>query len=273
LNTLTPEPDAIAELTTRQRRVWSSGDFSVIGSFLHPVAERLVDAADLHAGWRVLDVATGSGNAAIAAARLGVEAVGIDFVPELLDRGRERAAAERLPVSLTEADAHSLPFADGEFDAVTSVFGVMFAADPVRAADELVRVVRPGGTIALASWRPTGFVGEMFRVMSTHVPSLVRVPSPFVWGTEPGLRALLYPSLDYLQVRERTFTFRYRSPEHFVDTFGGSYGPTVKALDAAGASRDQLVADLTDLVRSRNRLGGGAVSIPGTYLEAIGTRR
>jgi SAM-dependent methyltransferase len=273
LNTLTPEPDAIAELTTRQRQVWSSGDFSVIGSFLHPVSERLVDAADLHAGWRVLDVATGSGNAAIAAARLGVEAVGIDFVPELLDRGRERAAAERLPVSLTEADAHSLPFADGEFDAVTSVFGVMFAADPIRAADELVRVVRPGGTIALASWRPTGFVGEMFRVMSTHVPSLVRVPSPFVWGTEPGLRALLSPSLDYLQVRERTFTFRYRSPEHFVDVFGGSYGPTVKALDAAGSSRAQLIADLIDLVRTRNRLGNGAVSIPGTYLEAIATRR
>jgi SAM-dependent methyltransferase len=273
LNTLTPEPDAIAELTTRQRQVWSSGDFSVIGSFLHPVSERLVDAADLHAGWRVLDVATGSGNAAIAAARLGVEAVGIDFVPELLDRGRERAAAERLPVSLTEADAHSLPFADGEFDAVTSVFGVMFAADPIRAADELVRVVRPGGTIALASWRPTGFVGEMFRVMSTHVPSLVRVPSPFVWGTEPGLRALLSPSLDYLQVRERTFTFRYRSPEHFVDVFGGSYGPTVKALDAAGSSRAQLVADLIDLVRTRNRLGNGAVSIPGTYMEAIATRR
>ena len=273
MNTLTTEPAALSELTTRQRQVWSSGDYSVIGSYLHFVSERLVDAADLHAGWRVLDVATGSGNAAIAAARLGAEAVGIDYVPDLLARGRERAAAERLPVSLTEADALSLPFEDGEFDAVTSVFGVMFAADPVRAADELVRVVRPGGTIALANWNPTGFVGEMFRVMSTHVPSLVRVPSPFVWGTEPGLRALLGPSLDYLQVRERTFTFRYRSPEHFVDVFGGSYGPTVKALDAAGSSRDQLVADLMDLVRTRNRLGNGAVSIPGTYLEAIGTRR
>jgi SAM-dependent methyltransferase len=273
MTTITAEPDELAELTTRQRQVWSSGDYSVIGSSLHSVSEQLVDAADLHAGWRVLDVATGSGNAAIAAARLGADAVGIDYVPELLDRGRERAAAERLPVRLAEADAQALPFADGEFDAVTSVFGVMFAADPVRAASELVRVVRPGGTIALASWKPTGFVGEMFRVMSTHVPSLVRVPSPFVWGTEPGLRALLAPSLDYLQVRERTFTFRYRSPEHFVDVFGGSYGPTVKALAAAGPSRDALLADLADLVRSRNRLGPGAVSIPGTYLEAIGTRR
>ena len=148
MNTLIPEPPTRSELTTRQRQVWSSGDYSVIGSSLHSVSEQLVDAADLHAGWRVLDVATGSGNAAIAAARLGAEAVGIDYVPELLDRGRERAAAERLPVSLAEADAQSLPFADGEFDAVTSVFGVMFAADQVRAADELVRVVRPGGTIA-----------------------------------------------------------------------------------------------------------------------------
>jgi SAM-dependent methyltransferase len=271
--TLDTIPPDTAELTKRQRQVWSSGDYSVIASSVHPVSERLVDAADLHAGWRVLDVATGSGNAAIAAARLGAEAVGIDYVPALLERARERAAAERLSVALAEADAQSLPYGEGEFDAVTSVFGVMFAADPVRAAAELARVVRPGGTIALASWTPTGFVGDMFRVMSTHVPSLVRVPSPFVWGTEPGLRALLARNLHDLHIRQRTFTFRYRSPEHFVDVFGGSYGPTVRALEAAGSSRDALVADLLDLVRTRNRLGDGPVSIPGTYLEAIATRR
>jgi hypothetical protein len=153
------------------------------------------------------------------------------------------------------------------------VFGVMFAADPVRAARELVRVVRPRGTVALASWTPTGFVGEMFGVMTAHVPSLVRVPSPFVWGTEPGLRSLLASDLAYLQLRPRTFTFRARSPEHFVETFARSYGPTVRALEAAGPNRFLLEADLVDLVRQRNLLGDGTVSIPATYLEAIATRR
>jgi SAM-dependent methyltransferase len=260
-------------VTARQRQVWSNGDYSVIANLVHPVSERLVDDADLHAGWRVLDVATGSGNAAIAAARLGSEAVGIDYIPALLDRARERIAAERLDVRLLEADAHSLPFGDGEFDAATSVFGVMFAADPARAARELVRVVRPRGTIALASWTPTGFVGEMFRVMTAHVPSLVRVPSPFLWGTEPGLRSLLGRDMAYLQLRHLTFTFRARSPEHFVEIFGRSYGPTVRALEAAGPNRFLLEADLLDLVRQRNRLGDGTVSIPATYLEAVGTRR
>jgi len=272
MSTIEAPPD-LAEVTARQRLVWSTGDYSVIANLVHPVSERLVDDADLHAGWRVLDVATGSGNAAIAAARLGSEAVGIDYVPALLDRARERVAAERLDVRLIEADAHALPFRDGEFDAATSVFGVMFAADPVRAARELARVVRPRGTIALASWTPTGFVGEMFGVMTAHVPSLVRIPSPFVWGTEPGLRALLAPDLAYLQLRRRTFTFRARSPERFVETFARSYGPTVRALEAAGPDRFLMEADLVDLVRRRNRLGDGTVSIPATYLEAIATRR
>jgi SAM-dependent methyltransferase len=272
MSTIEAPPD-LAEVTARQRQVWSTGDYSVIASLVHPVSEALVDAADVHAGWRVLDVATGSGNAAIAAARLGSDVTGIDYVPALLERAHQRAAAEQLDVRFAEADAQSLPFGDGEFDAATSVFGVMFAADQARAARELVRVVRPRGTIALASWTPTGFVGEMFRVMTSYVPSLLRVPSPFVWGSEPGLRSLLAADLRYLQLRERTFTFRARSPEHFVDMFGASYGPTVRALDAAGPNRFLLEADLLDLVRQRNRLGDGSVAIPATYLEAIATRR
>jgi SAM-dependent methyltransferase len=272
MSTIETPPD-LAEVTARQRQVWSTGDYSVIANLVHPVSERLVDDADLHAGWRVLDVATGSGNAAIAAARLGADAVGIDYVPALLDRARERVAAERLDVRLAEADALSLPFGDGEFDAATSVFGVMFAADPGIAARELVRVVRPRGTIALASWTPTGFVGEMFGVMTAHVPSLVRVPSPFVWGTEPGLRSLLAPDLAHLQLRRRTFNFRARSPEELVETFARSYGPTMRALEVAGPNGFLLEADLIELVRERNRLAGTAVSIPATYLEAIATRR
>ena len=272
MSTIEAPPD-LAEVTARQRQVWSTGDYSVIASLVHPVSERLVDDADLHAGWRVVDVATGSGNAAIAAARLGCDVVGIDYVPELLDRARERRRRRAAGHRPRGGRCALAAFGDGEFDAATSVFGVMFAADPARAARELVRVVRPRGTIALASWTPTGFVGEMFRVMTSHVPSLIRVPSPFVWGTEPGLRSLFAPDMAYLQLRQRTFTFRARSPEHFVETFGQSYGPTVRALEAAGQNRFLLEADLLDLVRERNRLSDGSVAIPATYLEAIATRR
>ena len=164
------------------------------------VAEQLCDAADLHAGWRVLDVATGSGNAAIAAARLGCKAVGIDYVPALLERGRRRADAEGLAVELLEGDAEALPFPDASFDAVTSVFGSMFAPDHARTAAELLRVCRPGGTIALASWTPDGFIGELFRTVAAHVPPPAGVQSPLLWGTEAHLRELFGDGIASLEV-------------------------------------------------------------------------
>lgn len=229
-----------------------------------PVDTMLAALAEVRPG-RVLDA--GSGDGGLAALVVGAQVVCLDQSAAAAESARRRG------LEAVHGDIADLPFGDGEFDAATSVFGVMFAADPTRAARELVRVVRPHGTIALASWTPTGFVGEMFRVMTAHVPSLVRVPAPFVWGTEPGLRSLLAPDLAYLQLRQRTFTFRARSPEHFVEMFGQSYGPTVRALDAAGPNRFLLEADLLDLVRQRNRVGDGSVSIPATYLEAIATRR
>ena len=167
--TLEPQPD-LAAIKQRQQQAWASGDFHVVAARIVLTAEQLCDTADLHAGWRVLDVATGSGNAAIAAARLGCEAVGVDYVPALLDRGRRRAAAEWLDVEFLEGDAEALPFPDASFDAVTSVFGCMFAPDHAQAASELLRVCRPGGTIALASWTPDGFIGQLFRTIGTHVP-------------------------------------------------------------------------------------------------------
>src|SRR5690349_12737160 len=160
---VSPDLEAVKK---RQQIAWSSGDFAVVASRIVLVAEQLCDTADLHAGWRVLDVATGSGNAAIAAARHGATAVGVDYVPALLERGRRRAAAEGLPVELLEGDAEALPFRDASFDAVISVFGSMFAPNHAKAAAELVRVCRPGGTIALASWTPDGFIGELFKVIA-----------------------------------------------------------------------------------------------------------
>ena len=163
----------VAAIKQRQQQTWATGDYSAVAARIVLTAEHLVDTADLHADWNVLDVATGSGNAAIAAARHGSQVVGVDYVPSLLERGRARAAAEGLDIELVEGDAEALPFPDASFDAVISVFGTMFAPDQKRTAEELLRVSRPGGTIALASWTPDGFIGEMFR---TVAPTCHRPP-------------------------------------------------------------------------------------------------
>jgi SAM-dependent methyltransferase len=268
-----PKPD-LAAVKQRQQQAWSSGDFAVVAARMMIVAEQLVDNADLHAGSRVLDVATGSGNAAIAAARLGCTVVGIDYVPSLLKRGRERAAAEGLSVELLEGDAESLQFPDDSFDAVTSVFGAMFAPNHEQTAAELLRVTRPAGTIALVSWTPQGFIGELFRTLSGHVPPPAGVPSPMLWGTEEHLRELLGDGITSLDVTERTFTWRFPSPEHFVTFFRLWYGPTVKAFAALeGDARDALEQDLIALARRHDRLGNGATAIPATYTEAVAIAR
>jgi ubiquinone/menaquinone biosynthesis C-methylase UbiE len=177
MNPITETVDLTA-IKRGQQAMWASGDFGVIASLIHVVAERLADSADLVAGSRVLDVAGGTGNAAIAAARCGCRVTCTDYVPALLERGRERARAERLDIEFMEADAEALPFADGEYDAVLSVFGAMFAPDQPRAAAELVRACRPGGVIALAGWTPEGQLGEWFRATAAHVPPPAGVASP-----------------------------------------------------------------------------------------------
>jgi ubiquinone/menaquinone biosynthesis C-methylase UbiE len=262
----------LAVVKERQQQTWASGDFAVVASLIVLVAEQLCDTADLRAGWRVLDVATGTGNAAIAAARLGCDAVGVDYVPSLLERGRLRAEAEGLAVELLEGDAEALPFPDGSFDAVTSVFGSMFAPDHERAAAELLRVCRPGGTIALASWTPDGFIGELFRTVAAHVPPPAGVASPLLWGTESHLRELMGEHLSSLEVAERTFTFRFASPDDFVTCFRTWYGPTVKAF-AAAPDPAALEADLVALAERFDRLGNGATAIPASYLEVVARTR
>jgi ubiquinone/menaquinone biosynthesis C-methylase UbiE len=268
-------PDATA-VKARQQKTWASGDFAVIASHIHSAAEHLAQAADLRAGWRVLDVATGSGNAALAAARCGCDVVGVDYVPALLERGRARAAAEGLSVDFREGDAEALPFRDGEFDAVLSIYGAMFAPRPERAAAEILRVVRPGGTIALASWTPTGFVGELLRTVGKHVPPSAGIPPPTQWGAEARLRELFGAGTSSIRSAARDFTFRYRSADEFVDVFRRFYGPTHKAFEALGdAKAPALRADFLALVKRHDRLhagDGGPVAVPAEYLETVAVR-
>jgi SAM-dependent methyltransferase len=268
----TVAPLDLAAVKARQQATWASGDFAEIATLIVPVAERLSDAADLRAESTVLDVACGSGNAALAAARLGCVVIGIDYVPALLVRGRERAAAERLRVDFRDGDAEEIPFADGSFDAAVSVFGSMFAPDHRRAAAELARVTRPGGSIALASWTPDGFVGAMFGTVAGYVPPPPGLASPMLWGTEEHLAEIFGPDVAWVH-RRRTFTFRFASADAFVESFAAYYGPTLKALEAAGSARDALWSDLHGLAVSWNRLEQpGPIALPATYLESVGLR-
>ena len=265
---------ALDELKGRQRQIWSSGDYNRIAAITVPVSESLVRRADPRPGDRVLDVATGTGHAALAAARRGAQVTGIDYVPGLLDVARRRAAAEDLPVDFTEADAENLPFADGTFDHVLSAIGVMFSADHDRAAAELVRVTRPGGRIALASWTPTGFVGRLLTTVGAHVPPPAVAQSPTRWGTADTVRDLLGPQVRGVTSARASVPQVFGSAEAFADLFLTYYGPTHAAaarLDESGrrALRDDMVALAADSDRGA---GTGFVS-DWEYLVITATRR
>jgi len=267
---IAPDLEAVKQ---RQQTMWASGDFHAVAALIQPVAEDLCEAVDLRADWRVLDVATGSGNAALAAARRGCDVVGIDYVPALLARGRRRAEAEGLDIDLVEGDAESIPFPDASFDAVVSVYGAMFAPNHEKTFAELARVCRPGGRIGLATWTPDGFIGEMLKVVSAHVPPAPGVASPLLWGTKAYVGSMFGDTIDGLGARERTFTFRFRSAEGFVEYFRDFYGPTLKAFEAVGDSgADALFVDLVALVRRHAGTSEGPVAIPATWLETVATR-
>ncbi|MGB6583171.1 MAG: class I SAM-dependent methyltransferase [Streptosporangiaceae bacterium] len=273
--TVTTARADLSVIKARQQKTWASGDFAVVASRIVLASELLADAAGLRAGWKVLDVACGNGNATLAAARSGTRALGIDYVPELLEGGRGRAMAEGLDVEFRLGDAEDLPVPDASFDAVLSVFGAMFAPDHQRAAGEIIRVTRPGGTVGLASWTPDGFIGEMFGVITRHVPGPPGVASPMLWGTEQYLSGLFGPAIADVRSVERTCTWRFASAEEFVTFFRRWYGPTLKAFEAADDDgRGALAADLADLARRRDRNDdGGSIAIPASYLETVLTLR
>jgi SAM-dependent methyltransferase len=266
----TPPVTDLAALKLKQQATWSAGDYAVIGTTLQIVGETLCESLDLRAGERVLDVAAGNGNATLAAARRWCDVVSTDYVGALLERGKARASAEGLAVRFEEADAENLPYAHGSFDVVLSTFGVMFTPSQEKAAGEMLRVCRTGGKIGLANWTPTGFIGELFKIMGRYIPPPAGVRPPPLWGTEERLRELFGERIARLEAQRKHFVFRYRSPQHWLDTFRTYYGPTNKAFAAVGADKEEsLAADLIGLVQRFNTAGDGAMVVPSEYLEAV----
>lgn len=268
-------PPDFEAVKAKQKAAWSSGDYGLIANRVSIVSEVLCDRADIVAGSRVLDVAGGAGNTAMAAARCGAEVTSLDYVAELVTRGREIADAARFDnIDWVVGDAENLPFEDASFDAVISALGVMFAPNHEGAASELVRVCRPGGMIAIASWTPDGFIGQMFRTVGKHVPPPAGVKPPPLWGSEDHVRALLGDGVDDMRVEKHTMSQRFRSAQEFVDLFRDFYGPTLKAFEALDdAGKESLEADLLELAREFDRRkDGGAVAIEAEYLVAIATR-
>lgn len=267
-----PTPD-LAALKARQQGAWSSGDYAVVGTTLQIVGETLCEAMDLRAGSQVLDVAAGNGNATLAAARRWCEVTSTDYVPALLERGRDRAMADGLQVMFTPADAEALPFADASFDAVMSTFGVMFTPDQDKAAAELLRVCRKGGKIGLANWTPESFIGQLFKTIGQHIPPMPGVKSPALWGTADRL-GQLFGDGGTIQAEQRQFIFRYRSPAHWLDVFRTWYGPLHKAFAALPeAGQAALERDILALIGRFNRATDGTVVLPSDYLEVVVTRR
>jgi ubiquinone/menaquinone biosynthesis C-methylase UbiE len=273
LNTATPPQPDLATLKQRQQGAWSSGDYAVVGTTLQIVGENLCEALDLRAGSKVLDVAAGNGNVTLAAARRWCDVTSTDYVPALLDRGRERATADHLTVEFREADAEALPFPDNSFDVVVSTFGVMFTPDQDKAAAELLRVCRSGGKIGMANWTPEGFIGQLFKTLGKYLPPPAGVRSPALWGTRVRLDEL-FGKAGNIDAQPRMFVFRYKSPEHWLDVFKTYYGPMFKAFAALDAGKQSALRnDIMALVAQFNHANDGTVAVRSEYLEVVITKR
>lgn len=265
----------IDALKSRLKATWMAGDFGLIAKGYEAGAAEFVRRLGLAPGTRVLDVACGTGNLSLPAARAGAVVTGVDIAANLLAQGRARAATEGLTVAFDEGDAERLPYPNGSFDAVVSMFGVMFAPRPELAAAELLRVCRPGGTVALANWTPGGFIGQMFKTIAGHVPPPPGVPSPIQWGDEAKVRERLGAGTTDLRTTPRLIALEFpMGPAEVVEFWRVYYGPTNRAFEALAADpREQaaLRADLEQLWAGHNRAAGGATRVDSEYLEVTAT--
>jgi SAM-dependent methyltransferase len=262
----TPQTDA--ETSERLKRVWARGNYSPIGTSLQLTGELLCESLDVGAGDRVLDIAAGNGNAALAAARRGATVTASDYVRRLLDDAAARAAADGLALECTQADAESLPFADGAFDVVLSTFGVMFTTDHERALAELLRVTAVGGRIGLTAWTPDGFIGRVLRTVRASAVQPAGVPSPLVWGDAAALTRL-FGGRAALNVTPREHVFRYRSAQEWLDFFRTYYGPMNSAFARPDVDVAVLEAGLLNLAEESNTSISGRWRVPSGYLEVV----
>ena len=271
MSTMKPE---LETLKTRLKAMWMAGDFGQIARHTEANAEAFITRLALKPGVRLLDVACGSGNLTIPAARAGADVTGVDIATNLLEQARARAEAESLTIQFDEGDAEKLPYADATFEVVVSMYGAMFAPRPELVAAELVRVCRSGGRIAMANWTPEGFIGQMFKVTGTHLPPPVGIPSPLKWGDEETVRERLRDGIAELQLTRRMCEFKYPfPPAEVVEFFRKYYGPTQRAFDALDPDRQAaLRSDLERLWAEHNRATDDATQVEGEYLEVIATR-
>ena len=261
-------------LKTKLRATWSAGDFGQIARYYPRDAESFINRLNLKPGMKVLDVACGTGNLALPAARAGAEVTGVDIAQNLVEQARENAKREGLNVKFDEGDAEALPYDDASFDAVVTMFGAMFAPRPELVAAELKRVCRPGGFIAMANWTPSGFIGQMFKTTASHVPPPAGMPSPVLWGVEETVRQRLGEGISKLEARPQIVHWAFPfSPAEVVEHFREYYGPTQKAFGALDESKQAaLRKDLEQLWETHNRATDGSTVVDSEYLEVIATR-
>jgi ubiquinone/menaquinone biosynthesis C-methylase UbiE len=273
---LLPAVPNLAAIKAKQKATWESGDFGQIAQSIENAAEEFMARQPLRSGLEMLDVACGTGNLAVIAARRGCVVSGIDIAANLLAQGRARAAAAGLSIAFEEADAEALPFADDTFDLAVSMFGVMFAPQPAVATAELCRTTKPGGRIALANWTPEGFIGKMFSVFKAHLPPApAGVPSPMEWGNEATVRQRLQQGFRDVQLTRRVTLMRYPfTPAETVEFFRKYYGPTLRAFESLpAAGQAALRRDLVEL-QARHNIAStpGHTEVAAEYLEVVATR-
>lgn len=261
-------------LKNKLRGMWIAGDFGEIAKSIETGAEEFVARLDLKPGMKVLDVACGTGNLAIPAAHAGADVTGIDIAPNLIEQANARAAAEGLNAVFEIGDAEALPYDDASFDVVMTMFGAMFAPRPDVTADELKRVCRPGGLIAMANWTPEAFTGQMFKTNAKHVPPPPGMPSPILWGKEDVVQERLAEGVSALETTRRKITFTYPfGPAEVVEHFRMYFGPTQKAFESLDAdAQNALRSDLEQLWTEQNRATDGTTEVESEYLEVRALR-